>query len=294
MYDYIKIPEITDGIKFESLIHDLYAVYLERIQKNGRSGQSQNGVDIYGYDSKQELVGIQCKVKSKADISERNFRRSLISEIKSEAERASNFNKNLKKFLFTTTAPRDSSIQNEIIDLDKEVYTLYGFNIQVLFWDDICDMLTRQKHKETFIKYYNDLIIREEIIGAVKSKVLSLVVGIASPENYSGFRDESLYQLVLGYIPKLNKYPNGIEYYSNSYILGCFQTRGMDTFPIPCYPSDLEYVFGKNRSYRDVCTIAEWINSIDIDKEISNETREYEYLWSEERFQEYIDQYVAD
>lgn len=294
MYDYIKIPEITNGPKFESLIHDLYAVYLERIQMNGRSGQTQNGVDIYGYEASGKLVCIQCKVKSKADISNNGFRQSLFSEIKNEAEKAALFSKYIKCFLFTTTAPRDSNIQQKVIELDKEIYTKYGFNIQVIFWEDICDLLTKQIHKETFIKYFNDLIIREEIVGAVKSKVLSLVVGIKSPKNYSGFKDVSLYQLVLGYVPKLNKYPNGIEYYSNSYILGCFQTRGFDTFPIPCYPSDLEYVFGENRSNRDSRAIAEWLNSIDVDKEIRNDTREYEYLWSEERFQAYLDECIEE
>ncbi|WP_161786212.1 hypothetical protein [Paenibacillus polymyxa] len=62
----------------------------------------------------------------------------------------------------------------------------------------------------------------------------------------------------------------------------------MDTFPIPCYPSDLEYILGKNSSYRDSWTISDWLNSIDIDKEIQNDTREYIYLWSKERFQEYL------
>ncbi|WP_031461894.1 hypothetical protein [Paenibacillus polymyxa] len=156
MYDYIKIPEITNWAKFESLIHDLYAVHLDPIQKNGRSGQVQNGIDIYGYNLSKELVGIQCKVKSKADMSNKSFRQNLFSEIKSEAEKAATFNKNLKRFMFVTTAQRDSSIQQNTTDLDIKMYTQYGFNVQIIFWDDICDLLIKQEHKKTFIKYFND------------------------------------------------------------------------------------------------------------------------------------------
>ncbi len=281
MYDYIKIPEIIDDKKFENLILDLYKRIYDRVQKNGREGQKQNGVDVFGYNN-GELVGIQCKVKSKADFKDRKFKNCFIREIKEEVEKAKCFSNKLSLFIVMTTAPRDTDIQRLVIELDNFAYKNYGFNVGVKFWDDISYMLTEEVHKNTFKKYYGNLMIQEEIVGLVKSKVLSLVVGVED-------RDDSLYQLILGYIPKLNRYPNGIEYYSNSYFLGCFQSRGVDTFPIRCFPSDIECVITDNMSYRDRCTIVDWLNSIDLDKEISNDIREYRYYWTKDRFEEYLE-----
>ncbi|MCT4593326.1 MAG: hypothetical protein N4A57_03505 [Anaeromicrobium sp.] len=281
MYDYIKIPEITDSFKFENLALDLYKRYLKRIQKVGRPGLFQDGVDIYGYDENNHLIGIQCKVKSKAEIGDKKFRTSFLKEIKEEVNKAKNFSQELKEYIIMTTAPRDTFIQKEVIALDCENFHKSGFHIEIKFWDDISDMLTEEMHKNTFIKYYNNLIIREETIDSINFKILSLVVGVES-------RDDSLYQLILGYIPKLIHYPNGIEYYSNSYFLGCFQTRGMDTFPIRCFPSDIEAVID---CIRDRYTITDWLNSIDIDKEIQNDKREYHFYWTRDQYEEYLERF---
>jgi hypothetical protein len=287
LYDYIKIPEIIDEDKFENMTLDLYERIIDRVQKNGRRGQRQNGVDIYGYSDKNELVGLQCKVKSKADYEDKNFRLSFINEIRNEVAKATKFNKNLKIFIVMTTAPRDSAIQGVIIDLDMQTFKQNGFHVQIKFWDDIVLMLTDIEHQETFKKYYSNLIVHEKIIGAIQGKILSLIVGVEA-----GSGDESLYQLFLGYIPKLNSYPNGIEYYSNSYVLGCFQTRGFDTFPRKCYPSDLDEVFPKNRrSIRDHHTITDWLNSINLEEEIRNDKREYYFYWSQEEFEEYLQKF---
>lgn len=279
MYDYIKIPEIIDAVKFENLTLDLYNPILERIQKNGRSGQCQDGVDIYGYNESNELIGIQCKVKSKFDLGSKNFTSKFLKEIHGEVEKAKNFSSKLKLFIIMTTAPRDSRIQKEIIDLDEKTFQKDGFHIKINFWDDITHMLTEEIHKNTFKKYYNNLIIQEKIVGDVQAKLLNLVVGVEPNDN-------SLYELILGYIPKLTEYPNGIAYYSNSYFLGCLQSKTIDTFPLKCFPSDLENVI--KFSNRDRYTITDWINSIDIDEELKKDTREYRFHWTKEEFNEYL------
>lgn len=294
MYDYIKIPEIIDDVKFENLTLDLYEKVLKTVQKNGRSGQDQYGIDIYGYTKDDELIGIQCKVKSKADFDNKKFRTQFIKEVKQEIVKAQNFSSKLKLFIIMTTAPRDAYVQKEVIDLDNDIFRKNGFHIKINFWDDISYMLTEEIHKNTFKKYYNNLIIHEEVIGSVKAKILSLIVGVASRTSGFGLRDESLYQLILGYIPKLIRYPNGIEYYSNTYFLGCFQSRGIDTFPIKCYPSDLESVITDNMSIRDRYSITDWLNSIDIDEEIRNDTREYHFYWTHEQYKEYLDSVCDD
>jgi len=39
---------------------------------------------------------------------------------------------------------------------------------------------------------------------------------------------------------------------------------------------------------RDKHTIADWLNSINIDEEIKNDRREYEFFWNEQRFEEFL------
>lgn len=119
----------------------------------------------------------------------------------------------------------------------------------------------------------------KKMIGDVQAKLLSLTVGVESG-------DSSEYKLILGYIPKLDRYPNDIQYYSNSYFLGALQFKNFDTFPLKCYPSDLENVI--KDSYRDRCIITDWINSIDIEEELKKDTREYEFYWTREQFNEFL------
>lgn len=117
MYDYIKIPEITDSIKFENLIYDLYYMRLKRLQKVGRSGTIQYGVDIYGYDDNKQLIGIQCKVKSKVK-DNKSFRTVLMKELRKEVKAASEFSPDLESYYYITTSSRDAQIQQEVIQLD--------------------------------------------------------------------------------------------------------------------------------------------------------------------------------
>lgn len=277
MYDYIKIPEIIDDVKFVNLTLDLYGKMLKRIQKNGRAGQSQDGVDIYGYTEDNELVGIQCKVKSKADFENKNFKTQFLNEIRQEIAKGQNFSSKLKSFLIITTAPRDASVQKEIIELDNDIFQQNGFHIKIIFWDDISDMLTNEVHKETYIKYYGNLIV-ETVVGDVKGKLLNLKVGVKN-------RDNSHYELLLGLTVKRLDYPNGVSYYSNSCFLVDLNNKTFDTFPGKCYPSDLEIVI---KNQRDRYTITDWLNSINVNKELENSNREYEFLWNEKQFNNYL------
>lgn len=143
-------------------------------------------------------------------------------------------------------------------------------------------MLTEEIHIVTFKKYYANLIIKEKVVGPVSSKILSLVIGVKG-------RDVSLYQLMIGYIPKMRSYPNGIQYYSNTYFVGCFQSRGFETIPKRCFPTDIENVITDNMSYRDRYTISDWLNSINIEEEIQNDQVEYEFLWSSDQYKKYLD-----
>ena len=60
--------------------------------------------------------------------------------------------------------------------------------------------------------------------------------------------------------------------------------RRSDTFPIKCYPSDLESVI---EATLDRYLITRWLNSIDIMKVINGEETDYIFEDSEQWYNEY-------
>lgn len=94
---------------FETLCKKLWGEIWNcpEIQKNGRQGQEQSGVDVFGMPfSEKEYYGIQCKGKS-----EYNHSQFSEAEILEEINKAESFEPKLKKFYLTTTAQNDAKIQ---------------------------------------------------------------------------------------------------------------------------------------------------------------------------------------
>lgn len=82
----------------------------DTIKRNGRSGQKQCGVDVYGTpNSSVEYYGIQCKGKD-------NYTHAQLTkkEIDAEITKAKNFKPALKAFYFATTAVKDATIEEYI------------------------------------------------------------------------------------------------------------------------------------------------------------------------------------
>ncbi|WP_289161335.1 hypothetical protein [uncultured Parabacteroides sp.] len=122
----------------------------DTIQRNGRSGQKQCGVDVYGLP-KGEIAyyGIQCKGKD-------DYTNSQLTEkeIDAEIEKALNFKPKLKRFLFATTANKDVLIEEyirerNILHIQKGLFEIY-----LSSWEDIVDIL--ECHRTTYNWYLNN------------------------------------------------------------------------------------------------------------------------------------------
>jgi tetratricopeptide (TPR) repeat protein len=103
-------------------------------QLNGRSGQRQNGVDIYGHDKAHDskLVGVQCKGRHGG------FDEQLTEkELRAEVAKARSFEPKLDHFIVATTAPNDVGIQEvaRTISVEHEAQGL--FSVHVYGWDEI-------------------------------------------------------------------------------------------------------------------------------------------------------------
>ena len=98
---------------------------------NGRRGQRQNGVDIYGRPPfHDQYTGVQCKGKNG------NYGQKLTrEEIDTECENAKDFKPQLDTFIMATTSPRDVDVQEHCREISSQ--KKFNFEVDTWSWDDI-------------------------------------------------------------------------------------------------------------------------------------------------------------
>src|SRR5690348_14943201 len=106
-----RLPIPSNWQDFESLCHALWKdIWADpNAQKNGRLGQAQSGVDVFGVPHLTgSYAGVQCK-----DRDGRLGRQVGIAELRQEVLHAMSFTPRISCFSLATTAPRDAEIQEE-------------------------------------------------------------------------------------------------------------------------------------------------------------------------------------
>ncbi len=103
--EFLPPPNSPDD--FESLCLDLWREIWgdKSAKKNGRSGQKQAGVDVYGLDGGMQ-AGVQCKQRNgllHAKVS--------LKEFETEVVKARKFKPPLASFVLATSGPRDAPLQ---------------------------------------------------------------------------------------------------------------------------------------------------------------------------------------
>ena len=143
----------TNWQDFESLCKKLWGEIWEiqnKIKKNGRLGQEQSGVDVYGIPKNEVAYwGIQCKGKD--DYSQAKL---STKEIDEEIIKALTFKPELSVFIIATTANKDSGIEEYIRVKDIESRNNGHFEILLYCWEDIVDLI--ENNKETFDYYVKE------------------------------------------------------------------------------------------------------------------------------------------
>lgn len=151
-----RLPIPKNWQDFESICHRLWSEIWNdpNAQKNGRQGQTQCGVDIFGTSIySRDYSGVQCKDK---DESLGTFLRT--KELISECGKAKNFNPKISSFTVATTSPRDEDIQSQARQLnDKEKFP---FTVQVWSWNDIESEII---YRPTILNHYYPNFILPEI-----------------------------------------------------------------------------------------------------------------------------------
>lgn len=128
-----RLPIPKNWQDFESICHQLWKEIWNdpNAEKNGRQGQAQSGVDIFGTPIySNEFAGVQCKDKDGLLGS-----KLKVTELRSECKKAQTFSPKITSFSLATTASRDAIIQKSARQLTYQ--NTYAFSVQVWSWDDI-------------------------------------------------------------------------------------------------------------------------------------------------------------
>lgn len=136
---------------FEDLCHALFKrIWQDPLaQKNGRTGQAQHGVDVFGSPNggRRSYWGVQCKGKDSNYGSKAEW-----SEVLAEIAKADRFSPTLDKWIFTTTAPVDATLQRAARELSVERAAKDLFSIDVLGWEEIQALMASEP--EVITEFY--------------------------------------------------------------------------------------------------------------------------------------------
>jgi hypothetical protein len=131
-FSSVSIPSPSNWQDFERNTRLLFEYSLRdpHTQNNGRQGQQQHGVDVFGRrgGGNGPLVGVQCKGKDAdygGEVTE--------AELRDEVKKSETFQPPLEEFILVTTAPDDAKIQEAARLLELEVRAA-GRDLAISVW----------------------------------------------------------------------------------------------------------------------------------------------------------------
>jgi len=148
-----RLPPPQDPREFEKMLVAAAKIRWNNtnFSLNGRPGQKQNGVDVFGTMGNVAGIGIQCK----------NTIYKLTEKlIRSEIDEAKNFDPQLNKLYIATTLNGDSSIQEIVRKCSSSNESEGLFGISIMFWEEIVGELT--KDQQILFQFYPELKLNSE------------------------------------------------------------------------------------------------------------------------------------
>ena len=153
--------------------------------RNGRQGQKQDGVDIWGHDDDDNHIGVQCK---------NTIDGVSLATVKTEIANAESFEPALDKLYIATTAKRDATLQKEVRKLSADRRKASKFKVDLLFWDDVIQEVA--KDDDVFFSFYPQF--RQKVDGARQHDLVLFnglkellksdgVIGFLDRTNMAGF-----------------------------------------------------------------------------------------------------------
>jgi len=189
----LQIPPPKNWQDFESLCCDLWGEIWKdpNTQKNGRQGQPQNGVDVFGRPNQgQDWSGVQCKGKD-------NFSQQhvTVDELKEEVRKAKGFKPQITEFVLATTGSRDAQLQ-ELARKITNRHRKRKFVVSVWAWDDIVETLG--KSPKVIAKHYPEFaqttLLQKNLDRIEETKQMLLQEGAKNTELIRSHIDKTIAQ----------------------------------------------------------------------------------------------------
>lgn len=147
--------------------------------RNGRQGQKQEGVDIWGHDV-QRLVGVQCK---------NTIDGVSLGVVEKEIVNAEAFEPKLEHLYIATTADRDAPLQKAVRTLSRDRNLAGKFKVDILFWDDICGDLAGDD--DVFFKHYPQFRAGYDPAKEHDQKLFDQLTALLRSDGVIGFLDRT-------------------------------------------------------------------------------------------------------
>lgn len=280
---FVDIPKIESDILLEDLAKDLTKANFnyENVNINGRPGQKQDGIDVYArLIETGEWVGIQCKVRS----TNRPFIRD---ELLNEINQAKKFNPHISKYYLFTTLSRDATTQELERTIIDELRNENSFTFQILFWEDIENLLREDRFETVYYRYYHKYFRDNLALGHAIGKLVNLELCFDNvPDTHC--------ELIIGKIPKYkNDSSKSADYFRNTYYIVNLLDKKIEFFgkehnsnKVVCFPSDIIYAFDNQIDCHRIC---KWLRTFDdIDKFIYNDEHDYEFSITTQERKDYF------
>lgn len=123
--------------EFESLMQGIYKKRWNdpKTSKNGRKGQKQHGVDIYGHiNGSADYSGAQCKGKEQWPPQKLTY-----TSVKAEVAKAEKFTPKIADYEIATSARRDAKLQEKVRLFNIAQAKDGKLEVSIRFWEDILE-----------------------------------------------------------------------------------------------------------------------------------------------------------
>ncbi|EIK67603.1 hypothetical protein PseBG33_2644 [Pseudomonas synxantha BG33R] len=173
----MRLPIPANWQDFETIVRDAQALRWcsVNLQKNGRPGQAQNGVDIYGADNIGRPVGVQCKC----------YREQLkLTDVTSEITNAEGFGGRLTALFIATATDHDAVLQQQVRDISDARVAQGLFAVSVIYWDEIVASLLL--NPQVFKNHYPQISLPSVKVSDPDRMIAALEIGYHGGELWEG------------------------------------------------------------------------------------------------------------
>lgn len=148
--------------------------------RNGRQGQRQDGVDVFGTANDGASIGVQCK---------NTIGGLSVTLVEKEIKNAGSFEPPLNSLYIATTAPRDAVLQEAVRKISETRKKNSKFSVDVLFWDDIAhDLATDEK---VFFKHYPQFSPKKSPVKEHDQKLYDALIQLLPSTGVIQFLDQN-------------------------------------------------------------------------------------------------------